>query len=149
MRGTGGLEIEVEGELGAEESDEVGVHEFVVVGDTEDDQRFIGELGGETRGDGGGVFFLHAENQIGPADVAGGEFHAGAVDGAGGAGVVTRMIAEERFGGGRAPLVARAEEEELGFHRGEGVRIGRGECHGGKGEVPAKRWAVVGGIGGG
>ena len=110
------------GEFGLQERDEVGVHELIIVGDAEDDERLVAELGGEALHDGGGVFFLHAENHVGPTEEAGGEFHAGAVDGAGGASLIARMIAEERLGGGRAPLVARTEEEEFGLRGVDGER---------------------------
>ncbi len=109
------------GEFGLQEGDEIGFHELIVVGDAEDDERFVAELGGEALRHGGGVLFLHAENHFGPTNVAGGEFHTGAVDCAGGASLVARMIAEKRLGGGGAPLVARAEEEELGLRGVDGA----------------------------
>jgi hypothetical protein len=62
------------------------------------------------------MFALHAEYFVGPAEVARGDLDARVVLGAGGASVVARVVFEERFRGRAAPLIARAEEEELGFH---------------------------------
>jgi hypothetical protein len=105
------------GEGGAEVFDEGGiVGGGVVVGNAQDDDRFIGEVFGEFLAEAVGVFALHAEDAVGPAEVAGGDFDACAVFGAGGAGVVARVVFEQRLGGGGAPLVARAEEEEFGFY---------------------------------
>lgn len=103
-------------EFGLQQIDQSGFHELEVVGDAEDDQRFVAQFAGEAFLDAGGVRFLHADDHVGPADVAGGEFDARAVVGAGGAGLVARMVFEERFGSWAAPIVAGADEEKFGFH---------------------------------
>jgi hypothetical protein len=61
------------------------------------------------------MFALHAKDQVGPAEMAVGDLDARAVLRAGAARFVTRMILEQRFRRRAAPLVARADEEELGF----------------------------------
>lgn len=103
------------GECGLEEIDECGIHEAVVIWDAEDDERRVDEFVGEFPANARGVFFLHAEDDVGPTDVTGGEFDARVVFRAGGTGLVARMILEESLGSGAAPLIAGAEEEELGF----------------------------------
>jgi len=112
------------GEFFAEQRDEGGVVALEIVGDAQGDERFAGEFGGEVFAEAVGVFALHAEDLVGPAEVAGGDFDAGARFGARGASGVARVIFEERLGGGAAPLVARAEEEEVSFDalEGGGVR---------------------------
>lgn len=105
-------------QLAAEMFHERRVHELVVVGNAEDDDRFVAEFGGETLQHAGGVLLFHAENPVGPADVAGGEFEARAIFGAGRSGFISRVIMKQRLGRGAAPLIARAEEEQFGFHGG-------------------------------
>ena len=61
------------------------------------------------------MFAFHAENHVGPTDVAIGDFDAGTIFGSGGTSVVTRMILKERFRRWTAPLVAGADEKEFGF----------------------------------
>ena len=100
---------------GAEQGDERVVHETVVVGEAEDDDRFVAQRVRETVADAVGVFSLHAKNHVGPAEMAGGDFDARGCFRAGGAGFVAGMSAEQRFGGGAAPLVPRTEEEKFGF----------------------------------
>lgn len=62
-----------------------------------------------------GVFAFHAENQISPAEVAGGDFDARTVGRTGGTGVVARMILKQGLRRGTAPSVARTDEEEVGL----------------------------------
>lgn len=92
----------------------------VVVGDAQDDDGFSGEFLGEFLAEAVGMFALHAENDVRPAEVAAGDLDAGAVLRSGGAGGVARVVFKQRLGGGRSPLVARAEEEKSGFWQRQG-----------------------------
>ncbi len=47
----------MQGEFAAQECDECGVHEFVVVRNAEEDEGFVGEFGGEVCARAGGVLF--------------------------------------------------------------------------------------------
>ena len=78
----------------------------IVVGDAQDDDRLVLEILGEFFAAAVGVFALYAEDHVGPPDVTAGDFDAGALLGAGGAGRVVRVVLEKSLGGGAAPLIA-------------------------------------------
>ena len=94
------------------------VHELNVVGNAQDDEGLAGCLGDDPLPHSDGVLFLHAENQVGPTDVAGGDFDARAVFRASRAGHVTWMIAEERLGGGGSATGCASRGREPWFSRG-------------------------------
>jgi hypothetical protein len=104
-------------ELGSEQVEERWIHKTIFVGNAQDDERFVGELGLKAFSQTRRMFFLHAENHVGPADVAGGDFDSRGVFRAGGSCFVLRMIVEKRFGGWTAPEVSRADEKKLGLQR--------------------------------
>jgi hypothetical protein len=96
-----------------EEMDELGVHEGVVVGDVEDFDLEVGEGFREAVSEAAFVLGLHDEDEVGPEQeflgdtAAGGGTEAGALD------FDPGIVLIERLRRGAAPLIARAEEEEL------------------------------------
>ena len=70
-------------------------------------------LRGESRPQAGFVFLLHHKNQLRPRNVFGIDGAARVGAGACGADGMVRRFAIERFACGGAPLVARADEEEV------------------------------------
>lgn len=63
------------------------------------------------------MFAFQAKDLVGPAEMAGGDFDARTVGGAGGTSLVARTILEQRLRRGAAPLISRTDKEELGFQR--------------------------------
>ena len=76
----------------AEECDERGVIALKIVGDAENHHGFSREFVGEILANSVGVFSLHAENPVGPAEMPGGDFDAGVFLRASGARLVVRMV---------------------------------------------------------
>ena len=107
-----GSEIEMRAQLGAQQIDQGGVHELVVVGDAQGEEGLVAELGGEALVHPGRVGLFHAKDQVSPADVAGGDLDARAIFGAGGAGLVKRVVAEQRLSGRAAPFIESTDEED-------------------------------------
>jgi len=134
------LQIDVGGELGLQDGDQLGVHERVVVGDAQRDQALAGERFGEAFAQAVGVLALHAEDEVGPAEVAGGDLDTGAVLRAGRACGIARMVFKQRLGRRAAPLIARADEEEVGLGGGRHGRQAGDEvagCH------AASGWGIL------
>jgi hypothetical protein len=109
------LKLQVSRQFGPEQVEQRRVHEAEVIGNAQRDDLLTRGFLREAFADPVGVFFLHAENQIGPADVSGRELDAGAVLGARRTRVIAGMTLEEGFRGRRSPLIGGANEEELGF----------------------------------
>lgn len=107
-----------------EEVDELGVHEGVVVGDVEDLDSEVGWGVGEAVGEAAFVLGLHDEDEVGPEQeflgdpAACGGAEAGALD------FDSGVVLIERLRRGAAPLIARAEEEELEHGLGLGKESG-------------------------
>lgn len=76
MRASG---CEVRGDFGAEQGDQFRIVAFVVVRNAQRDEALAGEFVGEALAQAVGGLALHAEDDVGPADVAGGDFNACAV----------------------------------------------------------------------
>ena len=64
-----------------------------------------------------GVFSLHTKDEIRPSNMTGGHFDSGALLRSRRARIVVRVTAKECFRRWAAPLVARTNKKELGFHR--------------------------------
>lgn len=114
-----------------EEVDELGVHEGEVVGDVEDFDIEAGEGVGEAVGEAAFLIGLHDEDEVGPEQeflgdtAAGGGAEAGALD------FDSGVVLIEGLGRGAAPLITRAEEEELehglGLRKESGSDLGGGD----------------------
>ncbi len=94
----------------AQPVDEFRIHEAVIVRNRERHQWLVFQLVGKTGVQAIGVAAFHAKNDVGLADVTIGDFSAGTIFRPGGAGLIARMILEERFRCWTAPLVARADK---------------------------------------
>lgn len=94
------------------------VHEPIVVRDLEHVDDLRADVVAERLAQAIEVLLLHDEDHVGPRDVAEGDDPAGALVGSGAAHVQAVDVAEDAFGGGAAPLVFGAEEEDV--HRGRG-----------------------------
>jgi hypothetical protein len=96
-----------------EELDEFGVHEGEVIGDVEHFDAEVRHCVGETVGEAAFLLGLHDEDEVGPKQeflgdpAAGGGAEAGALDFDSGVVLIKGLCR------GAAPLIARAEEEEL------------------------------------
>jgi hypothetical protein len=113
---------EVRRQFRPEQIEQGRIHEAVVVGNAQRDERLVRDFPRETFAQPVSVLLFHAKNHIRPSDVAGGDLDARAVLGPGAAGFVARVFLEQRLGGWRTPLVGRADEEELGFQAKKGRR---------------------------
>jgi hypothetical protein len=96
-----------------EEVDEFGVHEGEVVGDVEDFDVEVGKDVGEAVGEAAFLIGLHDEDEVGPEQESLGDTTAGGGAEASALDFDSGGVLIERLGRGAAPLIARAEEEEL------------------------------------
>ena len=116
-----GWKENIRAEFSSEFVEQFRLHECVVVGDLEGDDAFVFEGVGEFAAEAIQVGFLHDEDDVGPADVAGGDDDAGVGLRAGGADLIGGKALEEFFGGEAAHPVPAADEEEL-------LGMGGGHC---------------------
>lgn len=108
--------IEMLGQFAAEKINQLRVHKNEVVGNPERDDRLVADFFNELFAQAIGMFTFHAKNHICPSDMAVRDFDAGAIGRSCTAGGVARMVFEQCLRGRTAPLVARTDEKQFGFH---------------------------------
>ncbi len=95
-----------------QQGNELAVAKRIFIRNAEHHERFTDELTRKLLAQPVGVAALHYKNDFGPTQVPGRDAHPGPRLGPGRAGLVVRVAVEEPLGGGAAPLVLAANEED-------------------------------------
>jgi len=90
----------VGGQSRAEQINQFLIHESVIVRNSQRDHPLAGDFLREMLAQPVGMLVLHAEDEVGPPEVASGDLDPRAVLSAGAAGLVVGMVLEEGLGGG-------------------------------------------------